>query len=64
MDLLLLAAGAIVLIGITLWIVWPARTADPVGISVRGEEVSEQPVSETVRSGLAPQGDRFEDSFT
>ena len=48
MDLWLLTAGAIVLIGITLWIVWPARTADPVGKSVRGEEVSEQPMTESV----------------
>ena len=64
MELLLLGAGAIVLIGITLWIVWPARTADPVGNSVRGEEVSEKPMTETVRSGLAPQGDRFEDQYT
>ena len=64
MELLLLGAGAIVLIGITLWIVWPARTADPVGNSVRGEEVSEKLMTDTVRSGLAPQGDRFEDQYT
>jgi hypothetical protein len=64
MELLLLGAGAIVLIGITLWIVWPARTTDPVGTSVQGEEVSENPMTETVTSGLAPQGDRFEDQYT
>jgi hypothetical protein len=64
MELWLLGAGAIVLIGITLWIVWPARTADPVGVSVRSEEVSENPMTETVTSGLAPQGDRFEDQYT
>ncbi|HLZ30848.1 MAG TPA: hypothetical protein VKV73_26315 [Chloroflexota bacterium] len=64
MDLLLLAAGAIVLIGITLWIVWPARSADPVAVSVQGEEVSEPPMSEPVRPGPAPQGDRFADQYT
>jgi hypothetical protein len=64
MDLLLLGAGAIVLIGITLWIVWPARTADAVGTAVRSEEVSETPMTDTVTTGLAPQGDRFEDQYT
>jgi len=29
MELWLLGAGAVVLVGITLWIVWPAGTADP-----------------------------------
>jgi hypothetical protein len=63
MELWLLGAGALVLVGITLWIVWPARTADPVGISVGSKEVVE-PMTETVASGLAPQGDRFEDQYT
>ena len=31
MELWLLGAGAIVLIAITLWIVWPSSTADTVG---------------------------------
>src|SRR6202165_3143407 len=64
MELLLLGAGAIVLIGITLWIVWPARNADLVGPSIGGEEGSETPMTETVLSSLAPQGDRFEDQYT
>jgi hypothetical protein len=64
MELWLLGAGAVVLVGITLWIVWPARTADAVGVSVRSEEVSEKPMTETVKTGLAPQGDRFADQYT
>jgi hypothetical protein len=64
LDLLLLSAGAIVLIGITLWIVWPARSADRVGVSVQAEEVLERPMTEAMRAGLAPQGDRFEDQYT
>jgi len=64
MDLLLLGAGAIVLIGITLWIVWPARTADSLGTSVHSEEVVEKPMSEAVPAGVAPQSDRFEDQYT
>src|SRR5260221_9371494 len=38
MELWLLGAGAIVLVAITLWIVWPARTADAVGATVPIEE--------------------------
>jgi hypothetical protein len=64
MDLLLLAAGAVVLIGITLWIVWPARSADIVGNSVQGEEASARPMADTVPSAMPPQGDRFEDQYT
>jgi hypothetical protein len=60
MELWLLGAGALVLVGITLWIVWPARSADSVG----SKEVVEKPMTETVTSGLAPQGDRFEDQYT
>ena len=64
MELWLLGAGALVLVGITLWIVWPARGADPVGTSLGSKEVVEKPMTETVTSGLAPQGDRFEDQYT
>jgi hypothetical protein len=65
MELWLLGAGAIVLIGITLWIVWPARSADAVvGTTVQGEEVSTQPMTENVRRGMTPQGDQFEDQYT
>src|ERR1700716_3048086 len=38
MEVWLLGAGAIVLVAITLWIVWPARTADGVGATVPIEE--------------------------
>jgi hypothetical protein len=64
MEFLLLGAGALVLVGITLWIVWPARTADTVGLAARGEEVSEKPMAETVRPSLAIQVDRFADQYT
>ena len=65
MELWLLGAGAIVLIGITLWIVWPARTADDaVGTTVRGEEVSTLPMTDNARRGMPPQGDQFEDRYT
>jgi hypothetical protein len=64
MELWLLGAGAIVLIGITLWIVWPARSADAVvGTSVQGEEVS-IPMTDNVRRSMTPQGDQFEDQYT
>src|SRR5216684_8592024 len=45
MELWLLGAGAIVLIAITLWIVWPARTADTVGTTTVSIE-EERPMSE------------------
>ena len=65
MELWLLGAGAIILIGITLWIVWPARTADTaVGTTVQGEEVSKQLMSDNVRRGMTPQGNQFEDQYT
>jgi len=64
MELWLLGAGAIVLIGIALWIVWPARTADLVGTSVQGEEVSGKAMTDTVTPVPAPQGDRFADQYT
>jgi hypothetical protein len=65
MELWLLGAGAIVLIAITLWIVWPARTADAaVGTTVRGEEVSHIPMSESTKRDTAPQDERFENQYT
>jgi len=64
MELWLLGAGAVVLVGITLWIVWPAGTADPVGMSVGSKEVVEKPMTGTIASGMAPHGDRFEDQYT
>jgi hypothetical protein len=62
MELWLLGAGAIVLIGITLWIVWPARTADAVSTTVLDEE--EPPMTESRSPGLTPQGAVFEDQYT
>jgi len=64
MELWLLGAGAIVLIAITLWIVWPTRTADAVGTPVPLEEVSTHRMTENVGSPMTPQGDRFEDQYT
>jgi hypothetical protein len=45
MELWLLGAGAIVLVAITLWIVWPARTGDAVGPTTVSIE-EEPPMSE------------------
>ena len=64
MELWLLGAGAIVLIAITLWIVWPARTPDAVSPTVPNEEVSRTRMTENVGSTMAPQGERFEDQYT
>jgi len=57
LDSWLLAAGAIVLIAITLWIVWPARRTDA---STRDVEAP----TPAMTSSLPPQGDRFEDQYT
>lgn len=64
MELWLLGAGALVLIAITVWIVWPARTADTAEASVRDEEVSTKAMTESNRPAMPPQGDGFEDQFT
>ena len=64
MELWILSAGAILLIGITLWLVWPARTADPVESTVRGEEVFNKPMTDSNRLSMPPQGDTFEDQYT
>jgi hypothetical protein len=64
MELWLLGAGAIVLVGITLWIVWPARTTDPIDLSLQGKEVSIQPMTQTASSGPVSQSDRFADQYT
>jgi hypothetical protein len=64
MEFLLLGAGALVLVGITLWIVWPARSADSVGLAAQGEESSEKPIAQTVKPALAPTADRFADQYT
>jgi hypothetical protein len=59
LDSWLLAAGAIVLIAITLWIVWPARNTN---VSKRDRDVEAQTPAMT--ESLPPQGDRFEDQYT
>lgn len=64
MELWLLGAGAIVLIAIALWIVWPASPADASEPTVPGEEVSRTRMNENGGVGMAPQGDRFEDQYT
>ncbi|MGI9149541.1 MAG: hypothetical protein ACR2IK_23825 [Chloroflexota bacterium] len=64
MQVWLLGAGAVVLVGIAIWIVWPARNAGAVGVSVQREEGVQRPMTESVPSGLPPQGDRFEDQYT
>jgi hypothetical protein len=51
---LLLVVGAIVLIALTVWIVWPART---------NSESVEAPAAMT-SAPLPPQGDQFEDQYT
>jgi hypothetical protein len=53
MELWLLGAGAVLLIAITIWIVWPATS--------RAEE---GPMHENATRNIPPQGDRFEDQYT
>ena len=50
MELWLLGGGAVVLIAITLWIVWPAETVEPL---YQQEDLR-----------MTPQGDEFEDQYT
>src|SRR5262249_3636711 len=52
-----LVVGALVLIALTVWIVWPAQR--PVEDETSARE--EQP---TMSTNLTPQGDRFEDQYT
>src|SRR2546430_1183808 len=52
MELLLLGAGAVVLIAITLWIVWPASTADTVGSPASDMEVSRTHMTEDRDRGV------------
>ena len=64
MEVWILGLGAVVLIAITVWIVWPARTADTVGSSVRLEEVPGPAMTDNASMGIPPQGARFEDQYT
>jgi len=67
MDVYLLGAGAIVLIGITLWIVWSARDADSgADATVRGEEVLNKTMTQIdqPQPSMPPQGATFEDQYT
>ena len=54
MELWLLGAGAIVLIAITVWIVWPGTN--------RSEESAD--MDENAKRSMPPQGDKFEDQYT
>lgn len=67
MELWLLGAGAVVLVGIALWIVWPARRVDLAGpiepARLDQKETSMRP-DESIPNDLPPQGDRFEDQYT
>jgi hypothetical protein len=54
MELWLLGGGAVVLIAITLWIVWPAESVEMTGDYFRDEE----------DLFMTPQGDEFEDQYT
>jgi hypothetical protein len=54
MELWLLGGGAVVLIALTLWIVWPAESVEATGDYLRDEE----------DLLMTPQGDEFEDQYT
>jgi len=54
MELWLLGGGAVVLIALTLWIVWPAEYVEATGDDFRNEE----------DLLMTPQGDEFEDQYT
>jgi hypothetical protein len=54
MELWLLVAGAVVLIAITVWIVWPGTN--------RSEESAA--MDDNARRSMPPQGDKFEDQYT
>lgn len=54
MELWLLGAGALLLIAITVWIVWPAQPEETIAMNPET----------TNPSNLPPQGDAFEDQYT
>jgi hypothetical protein len=54
MELWLLGAGAVVLVAITLWIVWPAQSVETVGAPDPDEE----------DMLMTPQDEQFEDRYT
>ncbi|MBV9170602.1 MAG: hypothetical protein JOZ81_11010 [Chloroflexi bacterium] len=56
MELWLLAAGVVLLVAITAWLVWPTRPEE--NISMRSNPETPDP------QDLPPQGDRFEDQYT
>ena len=66
MELWLLGAGAVVLIAVTLWIVWPDRLTEPASPAgpARLEESATMQPDQTTRNDLTPMGDRFEDQYT
>jgi hypothetical protein len=67
-QLWLLAAGALALIALTVWIVWPGALADELASPEPLPAEEETPMSldrePPAAPDLAPQGDRFEDQYT
>src|SRR5437588_3466863 len=56
MDVLVLGAMAMLLIGITVWlVVWPSRTTDSLVDGTAREKET---------TAMTPQGDEFEDQYT
>ena len=66
MDSWLLGALAVVLIGITLWIVWPGRASStPENLEAPTNTMTRTPTTPGEGAEqLPPQGDRFEDQYT
>jgi hypothetical protein len=67
MEVWLLGAGAIVLIGITLWIVWPAHAAEAVGSPLEGKEVLEKSMADTNKDVPVlplPENEKSDDQYT
>jgi len=64
MDSWVLGALAVVLIGITLWIVWPGRTSSASTSTSRDPEAPAATMTNDPNTALPPQGDSFEDQYT
>src|SRR5215471_12432201 len=65
MELWMLVAGAVVLVAITLWIVWPSRPSGaPTSSQEPGTPEEVPQMSQSPQPDLPPQGDRFEDQYT
>ncbi len=64
MDSWVLGALAVVLIGITLWIVWPGRSSSAPTSTSNDQEAPAPTMTSDSNTALPPQGDRFEDQYT